>query len=287
MEKWLKLGTVGLALVCITGSQSASLAQLTGQGGAPGPNSQRGGVGRQVRPPARNYLAELKTIIGEQAKKFEVRILVDPTIFVPAMPKFTAESDNIDKTMDALAAQFKGTSWRRIYLSQSQAGVIPAPEKLANAVRAMDEIQNAGLVLENPGTKKASTLIKDYTVTQNFPQELTANQFNNAPVYIFYAKTPMADAMTPEEKYLDLQRQQMEMMMNMTPDQMAQSMASGMQMFMNMDPSVRSQFMGNMMRSGMQMFQNMSAEDRNTLMQGAMQAFQGGGFGAPRGGGRP
>jgi hypothetical protein len=245
------------------------------------------GRGTNNRPTPKNYFVNLKTIGDDLGKKYQARVLVDPTIFVAAIPKAPASDLEIDKALDDLASRIKNTTWRRVYLNVSQASIIPSPLKLSDTVRALDQLEQTGLVLENPTTKKAITFTKNYNVTQNFANELKDGQFVTVPIYIFYSTVGGAEGKTMEEKFVDLQRQQMEMMLQMTPDQMAQSMAAGMQMFSQMDPSTRSQFMGNMMKASMQMFQQMSPEDRNAMMQSAMQAFSQSGFGGPGGGGKP
>jgi len=84
---------------------------------------------------------------------------------------------------------------------------------------------------------------------------------------------------------MDMQRQSMEMMLQMSPEELEQAMSQGLQMFMNMDPQTRTRLMGMQMRAGMQMFMRMSPEQRNELMQGVMQMF--GGAGGPFGPGGP
>jgi hypothetical protein len=235
---------------------------------------------QQPRQQKKNYLADLRTVVEAIAKRTETKILVDPSLFVAAPPKAPAAELSVDKALEQLAAPIKNSSWRRVYLQQSGNTLTPPADKLANSVRALDQLEQSGLVLENPATQKATTFVKNYAVSPSFTEELQSGQFSTTPIYILYAQTVTPESRSVEERFADLQRQQMEMMMNMSPEEMSLAMQSSMQGFMNMDPQMRAQVMGNMMQAGMQMFQNMSPEQRGQLMQGFGQ-FPGGVPGAP------
>jgi hypothetical protein len=255
--------------------------------GAQGNNVQNRGGGVTARRPApKNYIGELRDLAESMGKQYQTRIVVDPAIFVTSKPVAPDANLAIEKAMDALAGQVKNTAWRRVYLKQGAGAALPALVKLADAVRSLDRVEQSGIVLENPATRRATTYVKDYAVSPSFKEELTNGQFSADPVYVLYSTGLAAGAggTTPQERMQNLQREQMELMMQMDPDQVAQAMQQGMQMFMSLDPQTRSQFMGNMMRAGMQMFMNMPAEQRQELMQSIFQTFQQGGvFGGPGG----
>jgi hypothetical protein len=253
-------------------------------------NTQNRGVLNQRRPAPKNYNAELKLIAENVAQRLNIRIVVDPALFVAAAPKAPAEAQTPEQAMAALVATLKEASWRRVYLTQAQASAVPAAAKLAASVRALDQLEQSGIVLENPQTKKATTYVKNYNVSPTFNEDLTAGQFSPTPIYVIYSTNPFASAMSPQDRMMDLQKQQMEMMMNMSPEEVGEAMSRGMQLWQN--PATRQQMMGTMMKAGMQMFQNMSPEQRNEMMQQSMQIFQQsfggqGGPGAGPGGRRP
>lgn len=246
------------------------------------------------RPAAKNYSAELKALAESLSKKYEAKIVVDPAIFVRTKPTAPGETASITEALASITGQIKNTAWRRIYLKQSQANTVATPDKLAASIRALERVEQMGLVLENPTSKAATSYLKNYEVTQTFGQDLKDMQFDAGGVYVIYSTSPWADlggAKSTEDRFFDLQREQMEMMMQMDPDQLGQAMARGMDLWSNMDPALRGQFMGQMMRAGMQMWNNMPAEQRQTMMQEMMQNAQQffGGFGGnpPPGGGRP
>lgn len=279
----------GIALsILALGLATPSTAQL---GNLPGTQNQGGQINRlnnrqQARPQKKNYLTELRSIVDAIAKSHDTKIVVDPNLFVATPPKAPGDGLSLDQALDLLSAAIKGSSWRRVYLQQSGNNLVPTADKLANAVRTLDQLEHSGIVLENPATKKATTYLKNYAVSPTFKDELQAGQFDTKPVYVLYSLSVSPEARSVEERFADLQRQQMEMMMNMSPEEMSASMQASMQTFMNMDPQMRGQMMGNMMRAGMQMFMNMPADQRNQLLQG-FGGFQGGFPGAPPGPPRP
>jgi hypothetical protein len=263
------------AVLCLTLSVPAT-AQLGANGGQFGANARR------TAP--KNYASVLKTIAADMATHYNVRIVVDPAIFIIVQPKKPDATLTVDKAMDALAATAKDLAWRRVYLSQAQGDVVPAADKLAAAVRALDQVEQTGFVLENPLTAKATTFVKNWAVTPNFADDLTASQFNTRPLYVLYTTKAFSDGRTPQERLADLQRQSMEMMLSMDPDQIADSVQQGFNMLMSLDPDTRARIMGMQMQAGMKMFQSMTPEQRQEMMQMGMQMFQGlqGGQGAPR-----
>lgn len=250
----------------------------------PAASQTQGGIRRPGlnarRPQRKNYLTEFKTAAESLAKKHEVRIVVDPLLFVASKPQLPV-GESLDDALKALITPVRSASWRRVYLLQSAA--IDA-EKLSAAVRSLELVEQSGLVLENPALGKATSYYKNFPVPAAFQQNLADQQFEIKPVYVIYnAKANAEEDKSPEDRMLDLQREQMELMMQMDEDSLSQSMARGMQLWNNFDPQMRTQVMGTMMRAGMQMFQSMSPADQQNMMQMMMQNAQGlfGGAGGP------
>lgn len=248
----------------------------------------RAQVGNQNRTARTNYASELKTIVANLAEQHQAKITLDPMLFVAAKPQ-APKGARIEEALDDLVTKVKGIAWRRVYLKQTEANTTPDPARLVEAVRGLDALQHAGLVIENVAGQKATMFVKGFPVPATFKDELEAQQFSSKAVYVVYGSGSGA-AGDNAARYMDLQRQSMEMMLQMDPQQLQQAMSNGMQMFMNLDPATRSQVMGNMVRSGMQMFMNMSPDQRQGLIQEVMKNMGGmfgqGGPGGP-GGPRP
>lgn len=249
------LRTGRIALLAGAGALIAAAAPGFAQASQP-PNRGAGGQ-RRVAP--RNYLPQLQPIVQAIAEHFRARIIVDPAIIVPAAPREPAAAQSVEAALDSLVGGLKNVAWRRVYLTRAEAAAVPAADRLAAAVRSLGMIEQAGLIVVNPATQRATSFLKSFAVPANFDQVLDAQQFALAPVYVLYSTA--ADAVgaggaSIQDQLMSLQRQQMDLMMRLDPEQMTQAMSQGMQMYMNMDPQTRSQFFGNMMRAGMQMWMN-------------------------------
>jgi hypothetical protein len=242
------------------------------------------GAMMQKRQPAHNYLPEFRVVADALAKEYEVKIVVDPALWVPAKPR-ALQAQTVIAALDELAAQGRKASWKKVYLKGVQGVTIP-PEKLAESLRGLDAVEQTGIVVESPTIRRASTLIKNYEVPNNFDKELEAQQFDPGGIYVIYSTVPGGAAgKTLSDRVSDMQRESMELMMQMDEPQLQDAVQRGLDMFMNMDPSMRAKFMGMQMKAGMQAFMNMPQDQRNQLMQEMMGFAQGmfGGQTAPGG----
>ena len=240
------------------------------------------------RPAPVNHLAEFKAAADMLARQFEVRIVVDPAIWVPGKPKAPVEAASVAAALDQLVIQARKAAWKKVYLKGAAANVLP--EKLAESLRALDTVEQAGIVVESPSLRRASTLIKNYEVPAGFDKELEAQQFDPDGIYVLYSTVPGAVAgKAATDRIAEMQRESMELMMQLDDAGLQQAVQQGLDMFMNMDPSMRAKFMGMQMKAGMQAFMNMPPEQRNMLMQEMMGMAQGmfGGGQAPPPGRRP
>ena len=266
-----------VATMAVTGAQ-AQLNRPGQTGGRPGTGAQR------IQP--KNFNKELTAIGNDLGKAFETRVVIDPQLFVPTLPKAPAEAGTVDAALDVLARNIPGATWRKVYMNQIEGTSGVSPEKLANVVRSLDTIEQTGIVMENPSTSKATSFLKNFPKPPNFEEALTSQQFSPKPIYILYASR-LAAGNSPVDELMAMQKRQMELMMQLSPQQMTEMMTKGIEMFTQMDPQTRSRMMGQMMQSGMQMFQSMSPEARNQLLQGfgGLGGIPGGGV--PPGGRRP
>jgi hypothetical protein len=228
--------------------------------------------GAQARKQAKSYTAELAAQAEKLAAAHDVRIAVDPSIFVPTPPKEIAPKDSADATVAALCAGLKDVAWRKVYLLQSEARGQMRPERLAAIVRALDLIETGGLVLENPATRRAMSLQKNLPVLPGFGDELRQRQFDPGGIYVIYSTIGGGFGQSVEDRFLDLQRQQLELMMQLDPDALAETFAKGMQMWSSLDPQTQSRLFGNMMQAGMQMFMKMDPAVRTNLIGGMMRS---------------
>jgi len=225
----------------------------------------------QLPQPPKSYTTELTALAERIGKDFQVRIVVDPAVFVPVPPTDPGEIKSVDEAMVKLLGYTKTAAWRRVYLTRSEAtSGIPAA-KLAAMVRAIDSLQTGGLVIEDPGTRRACSLQKNLPVMPGFSDELVSLSFEPTPVYVLYSTLGGGSGGTLQDKLLDLQRQQYELLMQMDPDTLASAMSQSMQMLMALDPQTRSRIMGNMMQGSMRMLTQMDPRTRNEMVAGMIR----------------
>ncbi|NLH99992.1 MAG: hypothetical protein GX446_10955 [Chthonomonadales bacterium] len=225
-----------------------------------------------ARKAPQSFTADFAAMAQKVGQAMNVRIVVDPTVFVATPPKEPQILDTPEATVAAMVSGLKDVAWRKVYLMQSESTSGLRPERLAAMVRALDMLETGGLVLENPATRRAISVQKNLPVLPGFGDELRQRQFDPNAVYVIYSTVGGGLGGTIEDKFLDLQRQQLELMMQMDPDALAETFAKGMQMWSSLDPQTQSRLFGNMMRAGTQMFMNMDPGVRANLIGGMMRS---------------
>ncbi|NUQ70508.1 MAG: hypothetical protein HUU17_06760 [Chthonomonadales bacterium] len=235
--------------------------------------AQNGSAGQQKRPEApKSYRAEFGVVAESLANTYNVRLIVDPGLFIASPPTPPKEARSIEEALNMLLKGVTNSAWRRAYLGQAESSAGPNPARLAAMVRAIDSLETGGLVLENPTTRRAVSYQKNMPVLQGFHEELKSLKFDPVPIYVVYSTLGGGEGGSAQDRFLDLQRQQMELMMQMDPDTLASAMAQGMQMWMSLDPASRSRMLGTMMQAGTQMFMQMDPRTRTELVGGMMRS---------------
>lgn len=231
-------------------------------------------TGRDAQPKqqAQSYTAQLTALAERLGTALQTRIVVDPSIFVPTPPPEIAAKETADATVVALVSGLKDVAWRKVYLTQAEAKGGMRPERLAAMVRALDMLETGGLVLENPSTRRAMSLQKNLPVLPGFGDELRQLRFDPAAIYVIYSTLGGGMGKSVEDRFLDLQRQQLELMMQMEPEALAETFAKGMQMWSSLDPQTQSRLFGNMMQAGMSMFMRMDPAVRTNMIGGMMRS---------------
>jgi len=246
------------------------LAGLTCAAFGQGAESRRG-QGAPAQGP-KSYTADFVAVADTVGKAHGIKIVVDPGLFVAAPPAEPKQAASAEAAVNSLVAPVKNCAWRKVYMMRNEASSgIPAG-RLAAMVRAIDILETGGLVLENPATRRAVSLQKNMPVLPGFADELKSLRFDPAPVYVVYSTLGAGSGGSAQDKFLDLQRQQLELMMQMDADTLAGSMAQAMQMLSSLDPQTRTQLFGTMMRAGTQMFMQMDPQARTEMIGGMMRS---------------
>jgi hypothetical protein len=137
-----------------------------------------------------------------------------------------------------------GVAWRRLYLPEAQLKHLQRAETaaaLAAAVRTLEGLACGSHVVENAATRRATLFLPGTKVSA---AELKAEELGARPVYLLYSTAPAAVGGTPAERFGDLQRRQMALLLQMDPGQMAASMEQLIRTFDGADATARARLMG-------------------------------------------
>jgi len=170
-----------------------------------------------------NHLDTLREVAATLAKRYDIRILVDPTLFVPAPPAHPSSEQTRTQALDLLIQSIPDCAWRAVY-QKSPNAAYPAPSarSLAATMRLLDHMPPALLHFENTTSRQSITLQTDLTMPE-LPAKVTAHHFTSRPTFILYAIHDEADHSLSIAQRLELlQRQQMEQLLNLNSSQMNQ-----------------------------------------------------------------
>ena len=176
-----------------------------------------------------NHLDTLREIAATLAKRYDIRILIDPTLFVPTPPARPSTEQTLLQALDLLTRSIPDSAWRAVYQKPpTAASPTLSARSLAATMRLLDPMPPALLHLENAASRQSVTLQSDLTATE-FPAKVTAHHFTSRPTYILYAIHDETDhSLSVAQRLGLLQKQQMEQLLNLNSSQMNQVMADAL-----------------------------------------------------------
>jgi hypothetical protein len=194
-------------------------------------------------PPAGSgFLRALKAVTAALADRYAAVFAVDPALFV-AVPPETPDADlPIEQALEVLVTPLAGAVWRRIHLPEAQIRELRRAhvvEKLATAVRTLEGLECGDMVLEDAEKRRNTLYRRHAAAAEGEPAEP-----GTRPVYLLYSTAPAARGHTLGERFADLQRQQMALMLQMGPDAMAGAMAHLLQAYEAADSATRTRLLG-------------------------------------------
>ncbi len=176
-----------------------------------------------------NHLDTLREIAAILAKRYDIRILIDPTLFVPTSPTRPSNEKTLIQALDLLTQSIPDSAWHAVYQKPpTAASPAPSARNLSATMRLLDHMPPALLHLENAASRQSVTLQSDLTTTE-FPAKLTAHHFAVRPTYILYATQEETDpSLSVAQRLEQLQRLQMEQLLNLNSTQMNQVMTDAL-----------------------------------------------------------
>lgn len=227
-----------------------------GEGRPAAPSTSRAVVPAPAAPPAkeRRCLAELRAWGTELSRRHGVPIVIDPEIFVAQPPRREVGELPAEQAIAALVNSLPGVAWRRVYLSEADRARIETPrvaEALAADVRRLELHEGESLEVEQVREQRATSYVRHRPVTARFAAEKEAAGFGKEAVYVVYSTTPSARGETAEARFADLQRQQIGLMLQMSPSQMGQAMQQLIDGYGSLDPAAQKRMLGLPLMAGM------------------------------------
>ncbi|MCW3052329.1 MAG: hypothetical protein JWN14_1499 [Chthonomonadales bacterium] len=177
-----------------------------------------------------NHLDTLREIAAILAKQYDIRILIDPTLFVPTPPVRPSKEKTLIQALDLLTQSIPASAWHAVYQKPPTAAspTTPSARSLAVTMRLLDHMPPALLHLENAVSRQSVTLQSDLTITE-FPAKVIAHHFAARPTYLLYATLEETDpSLSVAQRLGLLQRQQMEQLLNLNSSQMNQVMTEAL-----------------------------------------------------------
>jgi hypothetical protein len=196
--------------------------------------SQFRGAAPAARPPAAppNRLGQWKAAAAAAARSCDAEVLVEPGLYLDPPGPAPAGEPPIEKMLDALAAGSPEVTWRRLYLTPARARPLPGAERLAAEVRTLELPDCASLA----ASRQETDLYLHGRLDS--PAVRKAGKFSDQPVYLLYRAVQAAGS-TPEERFADLQRRQLDLLLRLNPDQLERSMEQVVQTYNTTAPASR------------------------------------------------
>lgn len=214
--------------------------------------------------------------VEELAKKFSVRIVVDPLLTARVKP---ASADNLERALDEITAQASGVVWRKVFTNKVLGQEI-RDEQIISATRALLAIDLGGVMVVDPRTNLLNSFVANYPASPGFEQTLEQMQppFSTKPIYVVINPRPASASQslkgTRAEQYQQLQQQMMDLLAKMSPEERRQAIQQGFYAWMNADPELRNQMMFEGMRMSFEFWQTLTPDQQREMIEMGRKWFE-------------
>jgi hypothetical protein len=214
----------------------------------------------------------LAQLAASLERRFKVRVLVDPAIAASARPGAPADELPIDQALNAALASLHRVVWRRVYLAPAQFQSLPPTEILAAGVRAMEQRERGSLLLEDPEEQRVTALLKEQKSASSLESLLHLGKLDSRPLYLIFSSGAPMDGPPAENRFADLQRQQIALPLR--PEHRAMAMLGMMQLLQALPPADREAFAGRTLEAGMRLWESTPPEQRQAMIRQSLQLMQ-------------
>jgi hypothetical protein len=232
--------------------------------------------------------ADVRDVLKEVGQKLGERVLVEKSV----QGKITLSLKDVDISgaLTPLAKAVK-CEWRLLYLPK-QSPLLDNPDGLASTVRLIGRLQFPDVVISDSTTPTRLAHICEIPSVKAVSGTVASNE-NFVKAYLVTNDVAATQREAKENaklndkaaKYAAMQKQMLDMMMEMTPEEREQAFAESTEMWLNMDPSMMGEMMKSMMKmnpeviakmnqAGMQYFMQMPAETRRAMIRMNMNSMR-------------
>lgn len=218
----------------------------------------------------------LTQAVQELAQRFKAQVVVDPNLDARVNPP---KATTLEQALDELIAQVPNSIWRKVYTNKLL-GVEPKPEQILSAARALMTIELGGVIMVNPRSATLHSFVANYPAPADLESTLEQMQppFNAKPVYVIFNPRPPQPTVqlrgNRTEQFAQLQRQLLELMSRMTPEERRRALEASFQMWMNADPALRNQMIFEGMRLSLEYWYTLPPEQQREMMEMGRKFFE-------------
>jgi hypothetical protein len=191
------------------------------------------------------------------ARRFNVQVIVESGLSVPATSESAAKAATIEKALDALVTSIPGSAWRRVHVQVAAGKPMPAAGTLADRVRTLEKQAGTNLVIEKPNEGRGMVLMSNYAVTPAYRNDLTRAQYRS--VYLVFSLKPPREASTKvaaetpppadQSVVVDVFGDMLGTFFSLDQASQQQGMQQAMTLLSTLDPGARAEFVTTMWRS--------------------------------------
>lgn len=225
-------------------------------------------------------VADVITSIASQSKQ---KILTESNI--TGKVTLTAQDLSLDAALSAVCKSTK-LVWRKVYIDP-KSELLEKPDRLAATLRLMAGLSFPDLVVAGASNNKIGVICQQKQGVEG-AREKIVKDLGMEPIYLVsndaLVAAKEAAKNTAVSKYTDMSRKQLDMFMEMTPEEREQALLDSLSLMDNIGPEYYSSIMQTLMKSnpetlqriqrrGTDMLFSMSTEQRRAMMRLNMQSM--------------
>jgi type II secretory pathway component GspD/PulD (secretin) len=232
--------------------------------------------------------SKVKDVLDSLAKQSKEEFVVESSV-KGDVASLSLRDVTLESALTTLAKTAK-IEWRRIYIAPDSK-LLEQPDRLAATVRLMSGLSFPDLVLAGASTNKLGVHFEDKAAVKS-AEESATKTLGMTSVYLITNDAAVATRALSKEKeeknagldkFNQMQRDQIEMFMKMTPEEREQALMAGINMMDQVSPEYMSAVMQTLMNSDpenlrrmmnkqMDSLMSMSTDQRRSMMKFQMEA---------------